>query len=93
MAQTTIGTIVNAVKDRVSTWELHQWASLLLICRAAQPMARTIVPVIFKALFEHYGGTQRASRIAYDAVGLWANCNDKQLAYYHCLDDEQWVRL
>ena len=39
------------------------------------------------------GGTQRASRVVYDAVGLWANCNSKELAYYHCLDDEQWQLL
>ena len=36
------------------------------------------------------GGTQRASRIVYDAVGPWANCTPQQLTYHHCLDDEQW---
>jgi hypothetical protein len=36
------------------------------------------------------GGTQRASRIVYDAVGCWSACTAKQLTYYHCLDDEQW---
>ena len=36
------------------------------------------------------GGTQRASRVVYDAVGLWASCSAKQLTYYHCLDDERW---
>ena len=36
------------------------------------------------------GGTQRAYRIVYDAVGPWSHCNAKQLTYYHCLDDEQW---
>ena len=36
------------------------------------------------------GGSQRASRIIYDAVGAWAGCTPKQLTYYHCLDDERW---
>ena len=36
------------------------------------------------------GGTQRASRIVYDAAGDWATCTPKQLTYHHCLDDEQW---
>ena len=36
------------------------------------------------------GGQQRASRIVYDATGLWAKCSEAQLTYWHCLDDEQW---
>ena len=39
------------------------------------------------------GGTQRASRIVYDAVGQWKHCTAKQLTSYHCLDDEQWQHL
>ena len=38
------------------------------------------------------GGKQRTSRVLYDAVGLWANCNKKDLMYAHCLDDEIWRR-
>ena len=36
------------------------------------------------------GGKQRASCILYDAVGPWANCNGRELTYWHCLDDEVW---
>ena len=36
------------------------------------------------------GGSQRASRIVYDAVDAWANCTTSQLTYWHCLDDELW---
>ena len=36
------------------------------------------------------GGKQRASCVVYDAAGPWASCNQKQLTYWHCLDDEQW---
>ena len=36
------------------------------------------------------GGKQRSSRIVYDATGLWASCQAKDLTYWHCLDDEQW---
>ena len=39
------------------------------------------------------GGTQRESRVVYDAVGLWAQCNTASLTYYHCLDDEQWHKV
>ena len=36
------------------------------------------------------GGKQRSSCVVYDAQGLWAQCNQSQLTYWHCLDDEQW---
>ena len=36
------------------------------------------------------GGKQRTSCVLYDATGLWARCTQKQLTYWHCLDDEQW---
>ena len=36
------------------------------------------------------GGSQRASRIVYDAIDAWAGCTTAQLTYWHCLDDEQW---
>ena len=37
------------------------------------------------------GGEQRASRIVYDAVGPWRDCQVTELTYYHCLDDETWA--
>lgn len=36
------------------------------------------------------GGKQRTSCIVYDAKGPWEQCTQKQLTYWHCLDDEQW---
>ena len=39
------------------------------------------------------GGKQRACCVVYDAVGQWAARNEKQRAFWHCLDDEQWTRL
>ena len=79
--KTTPGPSTLRPSDRVSVYrtELKQWFDGTFTSSRLEPADD--------------GGTQRASRIAYDAVGLWANCNDKQLAYYHCLDDEQWVRL
>ena len=38
------------------------------------------------------GGKQRTSCVLYDATGLWARCTQKQLTYWHCLDDEQWTQ-
>ena len=38
------------------------------------------------------GGKQRTSCVLYDATGLWARCTQKQLNYWHCLDDEQWTQ-
>ena len=38
------------------------------------------------------GGRQRASRVVYDATGLWAKCKAADLIYWHCLDDELWHR-
>jgi hypothetical protein len=38
------------------------------------------------------GGKQRTSCVLYDATGLWARCTQKQLNYWHCLEDEQWTQ-
>ena len=39
------------------------------------------------------GGTQRTSKVLYDAVGLWSGCSTKDLTYHHCLDDEMWKTI
>ena len=36
------------------------------------------------------GGYQRASCVVYDAAGIWSQCKEKDLTYWHCLDDELW---
>ena len=36
------------------------------------------------------GGYQRASCVVYDATGIWSQCKEKDLTYWHCLDDELW---
>ena len=36
------------------------------------------------------GGVQRASCVRYDAAGDWRDCDQRELTYWHCLDDEWW---
>ena len=37
--------------------------------------------------------TAVAATVVYDAVGPWAACSQRDLTYWHCLDDELWRPL